>query len=141
MTSILTWRNLAKHLLAFFVSAICIGYFILIVPLALDIFNSPDNFRKPGLITFIVGMGLFMGLYYAWTTSLFVMIGVALGIWLRRREWWFCALWGALSTYASAMLFHDPGHKLGSLFPFAIAFSGALAGTIYWLVAVRQTNA
>ena len=137
--SVLTWVNLARHLLAFLVASLCVGVFSMAGPTAMEIINTPATLDKPGLFSFVFAMGLFMGLFYAQFGGLFVLAGIAVGVRFGRSEWWFCALWGLLTALTIGVLFHDRDQSLGGLFYVIISGAGFLAGIVYWLIAVLPT--
>ena len=140
MTRFLTWRNLGRHLLAFFVACISVGIVIIAISAAMEIFEKDESFGKPGLLGFIFGMGSFMGVYYIFFAGPYVFAGIVAGLWVNLRQCWFSASWGALSTLAASH-FHLHNKNLDAPSYLVVALAGFLAGIIYWLIAVRKPKA
>ncbi len=128
------------HLLAYFVAALCVGIFFLAVPASLEIINNPFTPGKSGLAGFVFSMGIFMGMFHVIYGSLFYLAGLLVGYGLKMKQWWFCALWGGMSAPLTAAAFSDPSQKLDLRFYATLAFAGFAAGTIYWLIAVRNPS-
>ncbi len=136
--SVLTWKNLLLHLLAYFVACFCVGLSML-APLALsELLQHPSSMGKPGLIPFVLGMSLFMGAFYAIFGGLFVLPGLFIGLRYKLHGWWFATLWGGGSALAIARLFHDRSQNLDHRMYLAVALGGCCAGAIYWGIAIHR---
>ncbi len=137
ITSHLSWSGLAWHLLAFLVASLSVGFLTIATPAMLEILKHPATLGKPGLLPFVLTMGLFMGSFFTLFGGPFVLGGIVLGALTGLRQGWFCALWGSFSTVATAFFFHDPGQRLDLRFYLIVAGAGLIAGVIYWSIAVR----
>ena len=136
--SALTWNNLFRHMLAWLVASLSVGFLILLPVALLEIIQTPATLGHSGLFGFVFGMGLFMGAFYTMFSGLFILPGIFIGFKLPGKyRLAFSAAWGTASTLAIARLFHDRSQNLDFRFYLAVALAGLIAGLIYWRIAVR----
>ncbi len=138
--SVLTWKNLLLHLLAYFTGCFCIGLFMLAPSALLELAHPPFSMGKSGLIPFVLGMSLFMGAFYALFGGLFVLPGLFIGLRYKLYGWWFATVWGGGSALAIARLFHDRSQTLDQRFYLAVALGGCCAGALYWAIAIHHST-
>lgn len=139
--SVLTWNNLARHVLAWLVASLSVGYLVLLPVALLEVIQAPATLGHPGLFGFVFGMGLFMGAFYAIFSGLFVLPGLFIGLRLPEKyRLVFSAVWGSASALAIARLFHDRSQNLDWRFYLVVAIAGLVAGLIYWRIAVRPAT-